>query len=78
MVSIYGLMFDPAGIQQQLSIVQNILPAEAYQLLQRPAEPARIQFRRRTRLRVHHRTASIDLEYVKRNEGVDNRVEHRL
>ena len=34
MVSIYGLVFDPAGIQQQLSFLQNILPPEAYQLLQ--------------------------------------------
>ncbi|MFW5810898.1 MAG: YihY/virulence factor BrkB family protein, partial [Thermodesulfobacteriota bacterium] len=34
MISIYGLVFDPAGIQQQLSFLQNILPAEAYQLLQ--------------------------------------------
>ena len=34
MISIYGLVFDPAGIQQQLSFLQNILPADAYQLLQ--------------------------------------------
>lgn len=34
MISIYGLVFDPAGVQQQLSILQNVLPTEAYQLLQ--------------------------------------------
>lgn len=34
MISIYGLVFDPAGVQQQLSFLQNVLPTEAYQLLQ--------------------------------------------
>ncbi len=34
MVSIYGLVFDPSGIQQQLSMLLGILPQAAYDLLQ--------------------------------------------